>query len=44
MEEAQDVLVFASPQTAYKMNFSVGRYRIKASSIDLPPETSLVQM
>ena len=34
MEEAQDVLVFASPQTAYKMNFSVGRYRIKASSIE----------
>ena len=34
VEEAQDVLVFASPETAYKMNFSVGRYRIKATSIE----------
>ena len=33
-EEAQDILVFASPETAYKMNFSVGRYRIKAKSIE----------
>lgn len=33
-EEAQDVLVFASPETAYKMNFSVGRYRIKAHTIE----------
>lgn len=33
-EEAQDVLVFASPEMAYKMNFSVGRYRIKAKSIE----------
>jgi len=33
-EEAQDVLVFASPELAYKLNFSVGRYRIKANSIE----------
>ena len=33
-EEAQDVLVFASPELAYKMNYSVGRYRIKANSIE----------
>ena len=33
-EEAQDVFVFASPETAYKMNFSVGRYRIKARTIE----------
>lgn len=34
VEEAQDVLVFASPEIAYKMNFSVGRYRIKAKTIE----------
>ena len=33
-EEAQDVLVFASPEIAYRMNFSVGRYRIKAKTIE----------
>lgn len=33
-EEAQDVLVFASPEIAYRMNFSVGRYRVKAKSIE----------
>ncbi len=34
VEEAQDVIVFASPEMAYKLNFSVGRYRIKANSIE----------
>ncbi len=34
VEEAQDVIVFASPQMAYKLNFSVGRYRIKAKTIE----------
>lgn len=34
VEEAQDVLVFASPEMAYKLNFSVGRYHIKAKSIE----------
>lgn len=33
-EEAQDVLVFASPEMAYKLNFSVGRYRVKAQTIE----------
>lgn len=33
-EEAQDVLVFASPRLAYLLNFSVGRYRIKARTIE----------
>ncbi|MEE4187368.1 MAG: hypothetical protein V2I76_02835 [Roseobacter sp.] len=33
-EEAQDVLVFASPEAAYRLNFSVGRYHIKAKSIE----------
>ncbi len=33
-EEAQDVFVFASPEMAYKLNFSVGRYRIKAKTIE----------
>ena len=28
------MFVFASPETAYKMNFSVGRYRIKARTIE----------
>ena len=32
--EAQDVIVFASPKMAYKLNFSVGRYRIKAKTIE----------
>ena len=34
MEEAQDVLVFASPSLAYRLNFSVGRYRMKAQTIE----------
>lgn len=34
IEEAQDVVVFTSPELAYKLNFSVGRYRIKANSIE----------
>ncbi|MEO1092278.1 MAG: hypothetical protein AAFX81_16775 [Pseudomonadota bacterium] len=34
VEEGQDVLVFASPEIAYRMNFSVGRYRIKAKTIE----------
>lgn len=34
VEEGQDILVFASPQAAYMMNFSVGRYRIKARTIE----------
>ena len=34
VEEAQDVIVFASPEMAYKLNFSVGRYRIKAKTIE----------
>ena len=34
IEEGQDMLVFASPEVAYRMNFSVGRYRIKARSIE----------
>ena len=34
VEEAQDVIVFASPEMAYKLNFSVGRYRIKAQTIE----------
>lgn len=34
IEEGQDMLVFASPETAYRLNFSVGRYRIKAKSIE----------
>lgn len=33
-EEAQDVVVFASPRLAYLLNFSVGRYRIKARTIE----------
>ncbi|WP_133057685.1 hypothetical protein [Falsiruegeria litorea] len=33
-EEAQDVLVFTSPEIAYKMDFSVGRYRIKAQTVE----------
>ncbi|WP_299356174.1 hypothetical protein [uncultured Shimia sp.] len=33
-EEAQDVLVFASPGLAYRLNFSVGRYRMKAQTIE----------
>ncbi len=33
-EEAQDVLVFASPELAYKMNYSVGRYRIRAKTVE----------
>ncbi len=33
-EEAQDVMVFASPRLAYLANFSVGRYRIKAQTIE----------
>lgn len=33
-EEGQDVLVFVSPEAAYRMNFSVGRYRIKAKTIE----------
>lgn len=32
-EDLQDVLVFASPELAYRLNFSVGRYRIKAQTI-----------
>ena len=34
VEEAQDVVVFVSPEMAYKLNFSVGRYRIKAKTIE----------
>lgn len=34
IEEGQDVLVFASPHIAYLMNFSVGRYRVKAKTIE----------
>lgn len=34
LEEVQDVLVFASPRLAYRANFSVGRYRIKAQTIE----------
>lgn len=33
-EEAQDALVFASPHLVYVMNFSVGRYRIKAHTLE----------
>jgi hypothetical protein len=33
-EEAQDIMVFASPNFAYSLNFSVGRYRIKARTIE----------
>ena len=34
-EELQDALVLLSPELAYSMNFSVGRYRIKASTIEM---------
>jgi len=34
VEETQDIIVFASPEMAYKLNFSVGRYRIKAKTIE----------
>lgn len=33
-EYAQDVLTFLIPQLTYKMNFSVGRYRIKPATIE----------
>lgn len=33
-EEAQDVMVFASPELAYRLNVSVGRYRMKAQTIE----------
>ena len=32
-EEAQDILAFASPALAYKMNFSLGNYRVKSHTI-----------
>lgn len=34
VEEAQDILAFASPELAYRANFSLGRYRIKAQTIE----------
>ena len=34
VEEVQDILVFASPGLAYDLNYSVGRYRIRASTIE----------
>ena len=33
-EEVQDILVFAAPGLAYDLNYSVGRYRIRASTIE----------
>ncbi|MFQ6546313.1 hypothetical protein AADZ90_000040 [Aestuariibius sp. 2305UL40-4] len=33
-EAGQDILVFASPELAYRLNSSVGRYRIKAQTIE----------
>ena len=30
----QDVIVFASPHLAYRLNYSVGRYRIKSRTIE----------
>ena len=33
-EYAQDVLTFLSPRLTYRLNFSVGRYRIKPATIE----------
>ena len=33
VEEAQDILAFASPGLAYRMNFSLGNYRVKSQTI-----------
>ena len=33
-EHVQDALVFASPGLVYRLNFSVGRYRVKAQTIE----------
>lgn len=33
-EEMQDILAFASPWLAYRMNFSLGNYRIKSHTIE----------